>query len=99
MIGDKYKLIFLLQNISKVCYDIYENFVISGNKKWKTDHREPSSPQNCCEFNNCGILIDADSGRVRRVKNMNDFQALINLIDRFRELNYSKKRKKRTITP
>ena len=34
-----------------------------------------------------------------RVKNMNDFQALINLIDRFRELNYSKKRKKRTITP
>ena len=34
-----------------------------------------------------------------RVKNKNDFQALMNLIDRFRELNYSKKRKKRTITP
>ena len=34
-----------------------------------------------------------------RVKDKNDFQSLMNLIDRFRELNYSKKRKKRTITP
>ena len=34
-----------------------------------------------------------------RVKNKNDFQKLMNLIDRFRELNYSKKRKKHTITP
>ncbi len=34
-----------------------------------------------------------------RVKDRNDFQVLANLIDRFRELNYSKKRKKHTITP
>jgi len=34
-----------------------------------------------------------------RVKDRNDFQALLNLIDRFRKLNYSKKRKKHTITP
>ena len=34
-----------------------------------------------------------------RVRNRNDFQALLNLIDRFRDLNYSKKRKKHTITP
>ena len=34
-----------------------------------------------------------------RVENQKDFQTLANLIDRFRELNYSKKRKKRTITP
>jgi len=34
-----------------------------------------------------------------RVRNRNDFQALLNLIDRFRDLNFSKKRKKHTITP
>ncbi len=33
------------------------------------------------------------------VKNKNDFQKIMNLIDRFRKLNYSKKRKKHTITP
>ena len=33
------------------------------------------------------------------VKNEKDFQALADLVDRFRELNYSKKRKKRTLTP
>ncbi len=34
-----------------------------------------------------------------KVKNKNDFIALIKLIDTFRELNYSKKRKHRTLTP
>ena len=34
-----------------------------------------------------------------RVKNKKDFQKLMNLIERFRELNYSKKRKKRILTP
>ena len=34
-----------------------------------------------------------------RVKNSEDFQALAKLVDRFRELNYSKKRKKRIVTP
>ena len=28
-----------------------------------------------------------------------DFEVLINLVDEFRELNYSKKRKVRTLTP
>ncbi len=35
----------------------------------------------------------------RKVKNKKDFKALINLTDKFRELNYSKKRKFRTLTP
>ena len=34
-----------------------------------------------------------------RVKNKNDFNALAKLIDSFRKLNYSKKRKFRTLTP
>jgi len=34
-----------------------------------------------------------------KVKNKNDFQKLLNLIDGFRELNYSKRRKKHTLTP
>ncbi len=33
------------------------------------------------------------------VKNRKDFKKLINLIDGFRELNYSKRRKKHTLTP
>ena len=35
----------------------------------------------------------------QKVETEKDFEQLINLIDRFRELNYSKKRKKRTLTP
>ena len=34
-----------------------------------------------------------------RVENKNDFIALLNLVESYRELNYSKKRKKRTLTP
>ena len=34
-----------------------------------------------------------------RVKSKEDFAALASLIDRFRELNYSKKRKKRVLPP
>ena len=33
------------------------------------------------------------------VKNRKDFKSLMKLIDRFRDLNYSKKRKMRTLTP
>ena len=33
------------------------------------------------------------------IKNKKDFKNLLNLIDKFRDLNYSKKRKKRTLTP
>lgn len=33
------------------------------------------------------------------VRNKKDFQTLASLIERFRELNYSKKRKKRILTP
>ena len=35
----------------------------------------------------------------QKVETKKDFEQLINLIDQFRELNYSKKRKKRTLTP
>ncbi len=35
----------------------------------------------------------------QKVENENDFRALLELIDSFRDLNYSKKRKKRTLTP
>jgi len=35
----------------------------------------------------------------KKVKNKKDFGKLIELIDQFRELNYSKRRKKRTLTP
>ncbi len=34
-----------------------------------------------------------------KVSNKNDFRKLADLIDRFRELNYSKKRKKHILTP
>ena len=34
-----------------------------------------------------------------KIKNKADFEKLAKLIDSFRELNYSKKRKKRTLTP
>ena len=34
-----------------------------------------------------------------KIKNKNDFIELAKLIDRFRELNYSKKRKRRILTP
>ncbi|HAJ44764.1 hypothetical protein A3K33_01020 [Candidatus Azambacteria bacterium RIFOXYC1_FULL_41_20] len=35
----------------------------------------------------------------KKVKNKKDFEVLIKLVDKFRELNYSKKRKIRTLTP
>jgi intein/homing endonuclease len=35
----------------------------------------------------------------KKVKNKQDFKDLMKLIDSFRELNYSKKRKKRALTP
>jgi hypothetical protein len=35
----------------------------------------------------------------KKVKTRKDFEQLINIIDQFRELNYSKKRKKRILTP
>jgi intein/homing endonuclease len=35
----------------------------------------------------------------KKVENQKDFRALMKLIDTFRELNYSKKRKVRTLTP
>ena len=34
-----------------------------------------------------------------KMRNKNDFRKFTDLIDRFRELNYSKKRKKRVLTP
>lgn len=34
-----------------------------------------------------------------KIKDSSDFKNLLNLIDNFRNLNYSKKRKKRTLTP
>ncbi len=37
--------------------------------------------------------------RKERVRSKEDFALLASLIDRFRELNYSKKRKKRVLTP
>ena len=37
--------------------------------------------------------------RKKTVKHKSDFEALMKLIDKFRELNYSKKRKIRTLTP
>ena len=35
----------------------------------------------------------------KRIKNSQEFQELIDLIDRFRDMNYSKTRKKRVLTP
>ena len=37
--------------------------------------------------------------RKKKINNKKDFEVLINLVDRFRELNYSKKRKIRILTP
>ena len=37
--------------------------------------------------------------RKEKIKDRKDFQSLMKLIDRFRDLNYSKKRKTRTLTP
>ncbi len=38
-------------------------------------------------------------GQKRKIEQQSDFAALLKLIDSFRELNYSKKRKIRTLTP
>ncbi|MBI5401383.1 LAGLIDADG family homing endonuclease [Candidatus Wolfebacteria bacterium] len=35
----------------------------------------------------------------KKIKNANDFKSLLKLVDDYRNLNYSKKRKKRTLTP
>jgi len=40
-------------------------------------------------------ILDAKA----KVQDKNDFHALAKLVDRFRELNYSKKRKRYTLTP
>ena len=45
------------------------------------------------------ILLLKILDQKKLVKNAKDFQALLDLVDMFRELNYSKKRKKRTLTP
>ncbi len=45
------------------------------------------------------VLIKKIIDSKQKVKNKKDFGQLIKLIDQFRELNYSKKRKKRTLTP
>ena len=44
-------------------------------------------------------LMEQILDQKEKVKNQEDFRALAELIDAFRELNYSKKRKKRTVTP
>ncbi len=45
------------------------------------------------------ILMQEILRRKERVKHREDFLYLMELIDRFREINYSKKRKKRILTP
>jgi hypothetical protein len=45
------------------------------------------------------ILMSKILDSKKDMKNEKDFAEIAKLIDRFRELNYSKKRKKRTITP
>ena len=45
------------------------------------------------------ILMLKILDKKERVKSKNDFVELADLIDSFRELNYSKKRKKRILTP
>jgi hypothetical protein len=37
--------------------------------------------------------------RKEKIKDKKDFQFIAQLIDRFRDLNYSKKRKRRILTP
>ena len=44
-------------------------------------------------------LIRQILDKKEKVKNRNDFAKLMELIDKFRELNYSKKRKKHKLTP
>jgi len=44
-------------------------------------------------------LLEKILQKKKKVSNFKDFKQLIDLIDKFRELNYSKKRKKRTLTP
>ena len=44
-------------------------------------------------------LMEVILKRKEKVNNKNDFVKLMNLIDSFRELNYSKKRIKHTLTP
>lgn len=44
------------------------------------------------------ILLKKILKAKRRVESEKDFEKLIELIDKFRDLNYSKKRKKRTLT-
>ena len=45
------------------------------------------------------VLLKRIIALKQKVKTRKDFEQLINTIDQFRELNYSKKRKKRTLTP
>jgi hypothetical protein len=52
------------------------------------------------------VLKEAQIGLIKRiilakakVRNIRDFQSLLKLIDSFRELNYSKRRKIRVLTP
>ncbi|OGZ60516.1 MAG: hypothetical protein A2919_01160 [Candidatus Spechtbacteria bacterium RIFCSPLOWO2_01_FULL_43_12] len=44
-------------------------------------------------------LLEIILERKERVENQKDFQKLLNLVDTFRNLNYSKKRKRHTLTP
>ena len=46
----------------------------------------------------CALMLEILDMKTE-VKNKDDFRALMNKIDRFRELNYSKKRKRHTLTP
>ena len=45
------------------------------------------------------VAVISSSAALEAVENKNDFEALLNLVESYRELNYSKKRKKRTLTP
>jgi len=44
-------------------------------------------------------LIVLILNKKEKIKNVQDFKKLLELVDKFRELNYSKKRKKRKLTP
>lgn len=44
-------------------------------------------------------LMEAILKQKQNVEDKKDFEALMKLVDSFRELNYSKKRKRRTLTP
>jgi intein/homing endonuclease len=45
------------------------------------------------------MLMERILDQKERVENAEDFKALAGLVDTFRQLNYSKKRKRRTLTP